>query len=197
MILGRFRKKQKTQRRTARKATRVPENLSTKDDIKALHAEIVASREVLLSHIQKIPDHHTLGSLLIEHITEPLKQQFISSANPIKRIEAATATGEEPITQKSLDAIIDETKRKLDMLSQRHVKILDVLARNRGEWLSYQEIGQYCSPPLTGSCIRGYVADLINMYQISIEKKSMGKQSRVRVTERMVKDMAIAKLSGS
>lgn len=165
--------------------------LSTKKDIERVLNEIVNSREKIMDEVAKIPD--SLPAVLAESITSPLKEfisQKLSSNQAVKQVKVKQLS-----TNQALDRVVSEMKERLEMLSQRHIKVLNILAHNRDEWLAYEEIGKYCSPEITGSCIRGYVSDLINSYNIPIEKKNFGRKSKVRLPDKAMKELAIARLS--
>ena len=99
--------------------------------------------------------------------------------------------------KESLDEVVSEMKAKLSMLSQRHIRILNILAQNRDMWMTYNEISAHTSPPLTPSCIRGYISDLVNNYKIPIDKKMHGKITKVRLPSRVFKQLAITRLNES
>ena len=199
MFFGRFRKKKHvpapepaTKKKTAKKRTPRAVN---KQDIERILKEIISTREVLLQEMNRIPD--SVSGLLVDRITQPLKQflsQELSAQQAIKQPVPEGLSSNQAVP--TLEQAVDEMKARLENLSQRHMKILNVLVQNRDSWLDYEEIGSFCTPQLTGSCIRGYVADLINTYTIPIEKKAFGRRSKVKISPRGLKQIAITKLDG-
>ncbi len=180
------------------------DNLSTKEDVERIIKEVAASRDAVISEVGKIPD--SVSSILADQITSPIKD-FISSElehreprqlsinQAVKQEDVKQLSSNQAVKQKrSIEEVVGEMRQKLEMLSQRHLKVLNVLVQNRDSWLDYEEIGRECSPQLTGSCIRGYVADLINSYSIPIVKKNFGRKSKVRVSDKAIKHLAITKL---
>ena len=170
------------------------ELLSTKEDIERVIAQVLSTQETIISEVGMIPDREKLIGLLAEHITSPLKEyvaQELSSNQAVKQPAANRLSSNQAVKQKkTLDQTINELKYNMDRLTQRHIKILNVLAQNRDVWMGYEEIGQFCSPQLTGSCIRGYIADLINVYSIPLEKKSFGRQNKVKIPQGVLKKIA-------
>lgn len=179
------------------------DKLSTKKDIENVLTEIIASRDAVLTEVSKIPD--SVSNLMVDQITSPLKD-FISAEltnnDDIKQLSINEAIKHEDVKQlsnnqavkKGFDEVIMEMKEKIENLSQRHLKILNILVQNRGAWLDYEEVGKYCNPQLTGSCIRGYIADLINSYKMPINKKNFGRKSKIKLSNKAVKQLAITKL---
>jgi len=216
MFGGLFRKREKREKRTKvlRKPRKKPgqlkgldkrlDKLSTKDDVERIVKEIASSRDAVLTEVGKIPD--SVSNILVEQITSPLKD-FISSElaeGGIKQLSINEAVKQKGVKQlssnqavkqkKSIDDVVSEMKERLEMLSQRHLKVLNILVQNREVWLDYEDVGKFCSPQLTGSCIRGYVADLINSYKIPVDKRNFGRKSKVKLSGRAVKQLAISKL---
>lgn len=208
MIFNLFKKTKKAKRspsKQMRKTHSALHNVSTKDDVQTILREIAQSREAVLQEVSKIPD--SLSLLLVNQITSPLKDFISSELNNTQAVKqlsipeavhhspAMTLSNNQAVKQKkSIDDVIVEMKERLERLSQRHLKILNILVQNREAWLEYDELGKFCSPSLTGSCIRGYIADLINSYSIPIEKKNFGRKSKVRISQQAVKELAITKL---
>lgn len=188
-----FLRKKKSLPSRPRKASR-----SGTTDLKKILAEISTSRDKIIQEIHRIPDSQQMTSLLAEQITSPLKEfiaETLSRTHAVKQETENRLSGNQAVKQeKTLDEVVTEMKNRLEMLSQRHLKVIGILAQNKDEWLGYEDIGSFCSPPLTGSCIRGYVADLVNVYKIPIEKKNFGRQSRVRIAEDGWKQMAVTKI---
>ena len=180
------------------KSSRDLSRMHTKEDIQTILQEIVFAREKIIEEVHKIPDSTKIESLLAEQLLTPLRE-FIStqvSTRPaVKQMAEHPLSSNQAVKQKSLDQLISEMKMNLESLSQRHVRILSILAQQRNEWLGYDQIGALCTPSLTASCIRGYIADLINVYRIPLEKKNFGRQSKVRIPEKVWKQLAITKLA--
>jgi len=185
--------RQKPQNKDLIEIKQLIEQLSTKSDVDRVRKDVISSRKAIIKEVSSIPESQQLSSLLTEHITSPLKDyiaQALSSNQAVKQLGVKQLSS----NQAGLDKIVVEMKQKVDMLTPRHMRVLSVLAQKREEWLGYDSIGSLCSPQLSGSCIRGYIADLINVYSIPIEKKTFGKQGRVRVSEKTFKQLAITKL---
>ncbi|MBL7160868.1 MAG: hypothetical protein ISS93_03405 [Candidatus Aenigmarchaeota archaeon] len=170
--------------------------MCTKDDVKLILNEIASSREAVIKEVTGIPD--SISGVMAEQITSPLRDFIsseLSSYQAVKQVDSEELSSYQAVKQeKSLDDVVQEMKKRLDMLSQRHLKILQILVQNNGEWLDYEEIGKFCSPQLTGSCIRGYVADLLNSYKIPIQKEIFGRKSRIKISEEGLKQLAVTKL---
>ncbi|MBI4021129.1 MAG: hypothetical protein HY369_02715 [Candidatus Aenigmarchaeota archaeon] len=166
--------------------------LSTKDDVSKIVAEVTRSREMILN---RMADKDLLPRMLAEHVTAPLREAIslgLSSSQAVKQSDRKRLSASQ--AAKSLDEVVLETKQKIEMLTPRHLKVLQALAEQR-DWLTYEGIGSLCAPPVSGSCIRGYVADLVNVYKIPLEKMNAGRQTKVRISEKTLKEFAITKLS--
>ena len=183
----------------------VSTKVSSKEDIDRVLKEIALSKESIVSAIHDLPQEEDIVQLLVSQITEPLKS-FLSTrlaaepvpvrlgGRPAQPTAIHPAPTFQPADQEALDSIVSDMKTKLSMLSQRHLKIINVLAQNRNLWIDYEKIGDQCQPTLTGSCIRGYVSDLIKNYRLPVEKKIVGRQMKVRLSEAAFKKMVMAKL---
>jgi hypothetical protein len=170
-------------------------NLSTKDDIKQLTLDVASSRKAVIQEVKRLPDQQQLSSILAEQITAPLKtyiEKEMTTDQAVKQLDGKQLSAYQ--ADSGLETIVGEMKQKMDMLTARHLKVLSVLAQQRNDWLRYEEIGALCSPPVSGSCARGYVADLINVYKIEVEKKSLGRQSGVKLSPQAIKQLALSKL---
>ena len=175
--------------------------LSSKQDIENVLKEIAVSREDILAAVDKVPADDDIAQLLVSQITEPLKE-FLNArlgAIPDRPLVPITIRAREPVPlmkseEHELEGIVSDMKTKLSMLSQRHMKIINILAQNRNLWVDYENIGEQCQPALTGSCIRGYISDLTKNYKLPIEKKNFGRQMKIRLSESAFKKMVMAKL---
>ncbi|MBI4182227.1 MAG: hypothetical protein HY520_04645 [Candidatus Aenigmarchaeota archaeon] len=169
--------------------------VSTRDDIDRILKAVQSSRQAIIKEIRELPAEEELADMMVKQITAPLKGYLaeLSSNQAVKQQMPSRLSGSQ--APKSLDQVVGEMKQKMEMLTPRHLRVLGVLAQKREEWLGYEEIGAFCVPALSGSCIRGYVADLINVYRIPLEKQAFGKQSRVRLPEQVFKQLAISKLA--
>jgi len=180
------------------------EKVSTKEDVERIIQEVSSSREAILTEVTKMPA--SISSAMVDQITLPLKEYItaeiaqsgmkqLSIDQAVKQLDTKQLSSSQAIKQQGLADAIAEMKISLERLTQRHLKVLNILVQNREEWLDYEELGKFCNPQLTGSCIRGYIADLINSYKIPIEKRNFGRRSKIKISPSGVKQLAISKLS--
>ena len=173
-------------------------------------SEIREAKDVIVEELYKRPDSEEISHLLVEHITQPVKEYIsklvggkeeasnrLNTYQALEQIKEPIEVLDEDKKKESLDEVVSEMKAKLSMLSQRHIRILNILAQNRDMWMTYNEISAHTSPPLTPSCIRGYISDLVNNYKIPIDKKMHGKITKVRLPSRVFKQLAITRLNES
>ncbi len=184
-LLSLFRKKKKVKAKSRER--RAVSNTKVLEVIKRLSEQLKKHHNFLVNeHHNKMPD------ILINKLVEPLKEALSSNQalkqKQVKRLSVCQA--EKP---KSLDNAIEQLKGKLDMLNQRHINVLNCLGKNRGNWLTYSDIATQVG--LSPSCIRGYVSDLIKTFQLPIEKKRIGKEAMVKLSDKAFKQIAITKLS--
>ena len=212
-MFGLFKKKKPVAKKRASKRREFPKTqlnealkqLSTKSDVQIILKEITQSRDAVIQEVTKLPE--SLSTHLVDQITAPLREFFqselshvpqsqqLSINQAIKQVNPQKLSSNQAVKQqKSFDDVISEMKERVENLSQRHLKVINILIQNRDGWLEYEDIGKYCNPQLTGSCIRGYVADLINSYKIPIEKKIFGRKSKVKISPQGLKQLALSKM---
>ena len=74
MSLNIFRKKptaQKRKRSPGKRSRKTQSNVSTKQDVERVLNEVIASRNLILQEVTKLPE--SLSSRMVDHITSPLK----------------------------------------------------------------------------------------------------------------------------
>ena len=90
---------------------------------------------------------------------------------------------------KSIGMIAEDMKRKVERLSDRHIRVIKCLSQANGEWINYDHLSGVCK--LSQSCLRGYVSDLKRVYEIPIESSLQNGKAMIRMDPQTVKKLAL------
>ena len=89
----------------------------------------------------------------------------------------------------SIGKIAEDMKRKVERLSDRHIRVIKCLSQTNGEWVNYDYLSGVCS--ITQSCLRGYISDLKRMYEIPIESSRRDGRMLLRIDPQAIKRLAL------
>jgi chromosome segregation ATPase len=118
----------------------------------------------------------SVSRMVVSQIMSPL-QDALESA--VKGKSEARSIGE----------IAEDMKRKVERLSERHIKVIKCISQANGEWVNYDSLSGVCR--LSQSCLRGYISDLKRVYEIPIETTTKEGKVHVRIDPHTVKKIAL------
>jgi hypothetical protein len=90
---------------------------------------------------------------------------------------------------RSIGMVAEDMKRKVERLSDRHIRVIKCISQAKGEWVNYDHLSGVCS--ISQSCLRGYISDLKRMYDIPIETSHKSGKIHVRIDPQTVKRLAL------
>ncbi len=90
---------------------------------------------------------------------------------------------------RSIGAVAEDMKRKVERLSDRHIRVIKCLSQANGEWVNYDYLSGACR--ISQSCLRGYISDLKRIYEIPIETSQKSGKTHVRMDAQNVKRLAL------
>jgi hypothetical protein len=90
---------------------------------------------------------------------------------------------------RSIGVIAEDMKRKIENLSDRHIRVVKCLSQANGEWVNYDYLSGVCK--ISQSCLRGYISDLKRVYDIPIESSRKDGRVALRIEPRTVKRLAL------
>jgi hypothetical protein len=89
----------------------------------------------------------------------------------------------------SIGKIAEDMKRKVERLSERHMRVIKCLSQANGEWVNYDYLSGVCR--ISQSCLRGYISDLKRVYEIPIESSRRDGRMLLRIEPQAVKRLAL------
>jgi hypothetical protein len=90
---------------------------------------------------------------------------------------------------RSIGRIAEDMKRKVERLSERHIKVIKCLSQANGKWVNYDYLSGVCS--ISQSCLRGYISDLKRVYEIPIESSRRDGRMMLRIEPETIKRLAL------
>jgi hypothetical protein len=90
---------------------------------------------------------------------------------------------------RSIGKIAEDMKRKVERLSERHIKVIKCLSQANGKWVNYDHLSGVCS--ISQSCLRGYISDLRRLYEIPIESSRKDGRMVLRIEPETIKRLAL------
>jgi hypothetical protein len=90
---------------------------------------------------------------------------------------------------RTIGKIAEDMKRKVERLSERHIKVIKCLSQANGKWVNYDYISGVCS--ISQSCLRGYISDLRRVYEIPIESSRRDGRTMLRIEPETIKRLAL------
>jgi hypothetical protein len=90
---------------------------------------------------------------------------------------------------RSIGKIAEDMKRKVERLSERHIRVIKCLSQANGDWVNYDMLSGSCK--ISRSCLRGYMSDLKRVYEIPIETSVQSGRTLVRIDPQTIKKLAL------
>jgi hypothetical protein len=118
----------------------------------------------------------SVSKLVVNQLMAPLQDAISSAVNG--KPEA-----------KSIGMIAEDMKRKVENLSDRHIRVIKCLSQANGEWVNYDYLSGVCK--ISQSCLRGYISDLKRAYDIPIESSRKDGRLVLRIEPQSVKRLAL------
>ena len=103
--------------------------------------------------------------------------------------DAIAAAVRDPTKPQAIGKIAEDMRKKVERLSDRHIRVIKCLSRANGEWVNYDSLSNVCR--LSQSCLRGYVSDLKRVYDIPIETSKRDGKMHIRMDPQTVKKLAL------
>jgi hypothetical protein len=103
--------------------------------------------------------------------------------------DAIASAVKDPGKPHAIGKIAEDMRRKVERLSDRHIRVIKCLSRANGEWVNYDSLSSVCR--LSQSCLRGYVSDLKRVYEIPIETSKKEGRMHIRIDPQTVKKLAL------
>jgi hypothetical protein len=106
---------------------------------------------------------------------------------PLQEAMGSVVKGQ--IEPHSIGKIAEDMKRKVERLSERHIRVIKCLSQANGEWVNYDYLSGVCS--ISQSCLRGYISDLKRVYEIPIESSRRDGRMHLRIEPQAIKRLAL------
>jgi len=90
---------------------------------------------------------------------------------------------------RSIGKIAEDMKRKIERLSDRHIRVIKCISQANGEWVDYDFLSGVCK--ISQSCLRGYISDLKRVYEIPIESSRRDGRMLLRIEPKTIKRLAL------
>ena len=139
--------------------------------IKSEFAEV----KCLISRVDNQIIAETVSRMVVNQIMSPLQ-------------EAIEAAMNSPEKKPAIGKIAEDMKRRVERLSDRHIRVIRCLTQAKGEWVNYDSLSEICR--ISQSCLRGYVSDLKRVYEIPIESSVKSGKTFMRLDPQTVKKIA-------
>ncbi len=125
-------------------------------------------------------DNHAIADSVSKMVVNQLMAPLQDAMGSIVKGQA------EPRT---IGKIAEDMKRKVERLSERHIKVIKCLSQANGKWVNYDYLSGVCS--ISQSCLRGYISDLKRVYEIPIESSRRDGRTMLRIEPETVKRLAL------
>ena len=129
----------------------------------------------LISKIDNQIIAETVSRMVVNQIMSPLQEAIEAAMNG-------------PEKKPAIGKIAEDMKRRVERLSDRHIRVIRCLTQAKGEWVNYDSLSEICR--ISQSCLRGYVSDLTRVYEIPIERSVKSGKTFVRLDPQTVKKIA-------
>ena len=124
------------------------------------------------------------NQIIADSVSKMVVSQLMA---PLEKAIGSVVKGDsEP---RSVGKIAEEMKRKVERLSDRHIKVIKCLSQANGEWVNYDYLSGVCS--ISQSCLRGYISDLKRVYEIPIESSRRDGRMLLRIDPQAIKRLAL------
>jgi len=148
---------------------------------KAKHLESVIRSECAeIKRMISAIDNQTIA----DSVSKMVVSQLMA---PLEKAVGSVVKGDaEP---QSIGKIAEDMKRKVERLSDRHIRVIKCLSQANGEWVNYDYLSGVCR--ISQSCLRGYISDLKRVYEIPIESSRRDGRMLLRIEPQAIKRLAL------
>lgn len=158
------------------KPRRARKDRTKEKDIESVIRSECAEIKRMISAIDNQTIADSVSRMVVNQLLSPLQ-------------DAITSAVKEPGKHHSVGKIAEDMRRKVERLSDRHIRVIKCLSRANGEWINYDSLSNVCR--LSQSCLRGYVSDLKRVYEIPIETSKREGKMLIRIDPQTVKKLAL------
>ena len=166
------------------------ESISRKSEKKAVKQERAQKTEYLESVIRsECAEIRKMISMIdnqaiADYVSKMVVSQLMA---PLEKAIGSVVKGQ--VEPRSIGKIAEDMKRKVERLSDRHIKVIKCLSQANGEWVNYDYLSGVCS--ISQSCLRGYISDLKRVYEIPIESSRKDGRTFLRIEPQAIKRLAL------
>jgi hypothetical protein len=158
------------------KPKRVKQERTTEKDIESVIRSECAEIRRMISVIDNQVIADSVSRMVVNQLMTPLQDAIASAVK-------------EPGKSHAIGKIAEDMRRKVERLSDRHMRVIKCLSRANGEWVNYDSLSSVCR--LSQSCLRGYVSDLKRIYEIPIETSKREGRMLIRIDPQTIKKIAL------
>ena len=166
------------------------ESISRKSGKKAVKQERAQKTEYLESVIRsECAEIRKMISMIDNQaIADSVSKMVVNQLMaPLQEAIGSVVKGQ--VEPRSIGKIAEEMKRKVERLSDRHIRVIKCLSQANGEWVNYDYLSGVCS--ISQSCLRGYISDLKRVYEIPIESSRKDGRMFLRIEPQAIKRLAL------
>jgi len=145
-------------------------------DLESMMRQEFAEIKAMISAIDNQAIADSVSRMVVNQMLSPLQ-------------DAIAAAVREPGKPQAIGKIAEDMRKKVERLSDRHIRVIKCLSRANGEWVNYGSLSNVCK--LSQSCLRGYVSDLKRVYDIPIEASKREGKMHIRMDPQTVKKLAL------
>jgi len=124
------------------------------------------------------------NQIIADSVSKMVVNQIMS---PLQEAVGSFVKGQ--IEPRSIGKIAEDMKRKVERLSDRHIRVVKCISQANGEWVDYDFLSGVCN--ISQSCLRGYISDLKRVYEIPIESSRKDGKMLLRINPQAIKRLAL------
>jgi hypothetical protein len=162
--------------RRERPAASRPERRGSSKGLESVIRQECAEIKRMISAIDNQTIADSVSKMVVNQLMAPLQDA----------IGSVVKGQSEPRT---IGKIAEDMKRKVERLSERHIRVVKCLSQANGKWVNYDYLSGVCS--ISQSCLRGYISDLRRVYEIPIESSRRDGRTMLRIEPETVKRLAL------
>ena len=162
--------------RQAEKPKRARQERTKEKDIESVIRAECAEIRRMISMIDNQTIADSVSKMVVNQMMAPLQDAIASAVK-------------EPGKSHAIGKIAEDMRKKVERLSDRHIRVIKCLSSANGEWVNYDSLSNVCR--LSQSCLRGYVSDLKRVYEIPIETSKREGRMLIRIDPQTVKKLAL------
>ena len=164
------------ERMNERAERKVEKRLERTERLESLIRSECADIKRMIGEIDSQSIADSVSKMVANQLLSPLQQAI---ENAVK----------EPARTNHIGRIAEDMKKKVEKLSDRHIRVIRCLSQAKGEWIDYGSLAGVCG--ISKSCMRGYISDLKRVYEIPIESSIKGGRALVRIDPQTTKKLAL------